>query len=130
MYKSQPKLCTSLTLPGPSHPPSPTPACLQVYPNTFLGEGSMYESRWWKYLVWAWEAAVYNPLLDLEAWGLPLAALALVAYLGRRWYLPAARGWAARQQLGGRLRLWWGQRVRGGGRAAHVKTAEDRDLNV
>ena len=49
----------------------------------------MYDSAWWRKVVATWEVVVYNPLLDLETWGLPLVVLvaagALAARCRHRW---------------------------------------------
>lgn len=97
-------------------PHAPTCLRLQVYPRTFLGsEATMFDRPWWRWLVRAWEAIVYNPILDLERAGLPLAVVAAAALLTRRWWQPALRR---------RLQRW-----RIGGRAAK-RAVNERDLDV
>ncbi len=98
-----------------------------MYPKTFLGEVSVYDSAWWKWLVWVWEAAVYNPLLDLEAWGLPLAVAAVLAYLCRRWYMHRLRAWwlARRGAAAARGGVWRLART-----PPRTKAGLDRDLDV
>lgn len=102
----------------------------------------MYDTAWWGWLVWLWEAAVYNPLLDLGAWGLPLAALGALAYLTRRWHWPRLAGWWGARGGGGSggggrtppaagggsvLWRWLRGRRRGD---PHDKQQLDRDLDV
>ena len=76
---------------------------LQVYPRTFLAsEATMFDSPWWRWLVGAWEAVVWNPVLDLERAGLPLAVAGAAATLTRRWWQPALRRRLMRRQRGAR----------------------------
>ena len=56
---------------------------LEVAPKFYFtaalkGEG-MFESRWWSTASKVWEAAVYNPVLDMDVAG-PILAVALVAF--------------------------------------------------
>ena len=104
-----------------------SPPRRQVYPKTFLGEASLYDQAWWRWLVAAWEAAVFNPLLDLQAAGAPLAAAVLVAYLTRRrWTQRLKAWWQARAGMQGLL-LFWRRR-----RPSHsqAKAQMERDLDV
>ena len=107
---------------------------LQIYPRTFLGEESMYDKSWWKWLVRVWEALVYNPILDLGFWGPPLTVAALLAYLSRPWYWHRLRAWLAIRRLASRGRgggsgvlggLW-----RLGWPPPRSKARLDRDLDV
>ena len=88
---------------------------LQVYPRTFLGSSaSMFDTGWWQTLVVGWEGVVNNPIIDVEAWGFPLAAV-------------AAAGWLTRRRWAGRVRGCCGRvRPRGG----KTKTHANRDLDV
>jgi hypothetical protein len=58
-------------------------AFLQLWPRAFVGGASMFEAGWWRRVVAAWEAVVWNPLARLApGWGgaglLALLALCLV----------------------------------------------------
>ncbi|KAI3428317.1 hypothetical protein D9Q98_006697 [Chlorella vulgaris] len=92
---------------------------LQVYPRTFMGEASMYDKGWWLLLVRVWEAVVFNPLMDLERVGLPLAVVAALGTLTRRWWRP-------------RLAACWRRRKLRGSTAHKQRAATglDRDLDV
>lgn len=70
---------------------------LQLYPRTFLGSSSsMFDTGGWQMMVSAWETVVNNPIVDVETWGLPIAALTVLAYVTRRrWWAPLAKGWCA-----------------------------------
>lgn len=89
---------------------------LQVYPKTYIGDGSMYDAGWWMVLVQCWEVVVYNPVMDLGRWGLPLGIFLLAAVLLRRWWLRPLKGWWRRRYL---------RRP-----AAKQSTDSGRDLNV
>eukprot|EP00889_Picochlorum_renovo_P001452 jgi/Picre1/28482/NNA_003886.t1 len=59
-------------------------ASTKVYPRTFIGtSSSMFETQGWKMVTKAWEAVVDNPIVDLQAYGLPLVAVFLVLYVAR-----------------------------------------------
>lgn len=90
---------------------------MQIYPRSFLGSSTMFEQQWWQMLVRVWEVAASNPLLDLGAWGWPLAALLLAVLGSRRWWLPRLRIMARRALLKRK-------------RAFTPKDFRDRDLNV
>ncbi|GAB4814626.1 hypothetical protein N2152v2_001672 [Parachlorella kessleri] len=107
---------------------------LQIYPRTFLGEESMYDKSWWRWLVRIWEALVYNPILDLGFWGPPLTIAALLAYLSRRWYWHRLRAWLASRLLASRGRGGGGGVLGGlwrlGWPPPRSKARLDRDLDV
>jgi hypothetical protein len=72
---------------------------LQVWPKMWVGSaGGMYEAGWWVALVSAWEAVVYNPLLDLGGWGVPLVGAAAAAAATRRRWAPAAARFCGRRR--------------------------------
>lgn len=72
---------------------------LQVYPRTFLGSSSsMFDTAWWQTLVAGWEAAVNNPVVDVERWGLPLVLVLGVAYFTRRHWLWRVHGLVGRRR--------------------------------
>lgn len=54
---------------------------VQLYPKITFGVGNMYKSFGWRKLVAAWELVIYNPVLDLETWWLPLMVGAVAAAL-------------------------------------------------
>jgi hypothetical protein len=74
-------------------------AFLQIYPRTFIGDQSMYDKSGWHLLVRGWEAAVYNPVMDLERVGVPLLILTAAAAVTRRWWLPRVQAWQRRRRL-------------------------------
>jgi hypothetical protein len=84
-----------------------------------MGEASMYDKGWWLLLVRVWEAVVFNPLMDLERVGLPLAVVAALGTLTRRWWRP-------------RLAACWRRRKLRGSTAHKQRAATglDRDLDV
>jgi hypothetical protein len=91
----------------------------------------MYDKPWWGALVRGWEAVVYNPVLDLERWGVPLAAGAFVVLAGRRLWRPALLGWWARRRRlapGERREAKARQDVPGG--VLRGQQLRYRDLNV
>jgi hypothetical protein len=73
---------------------------MQAYPRITMGSARMYDAAWWKRVVAVWETVVYNPLLDLETWWLPLLLLAAAGgllYRNRhRW--PASWLWRSRRK--------------------------------
>jgi hypothetical protein len=62
----------------------------QVYPKLYLSGGSMYDAKWWRWLVRGWELTVWNPVLDLDRWGPILLPSGVFAWLA--WKLWRRRG--------------------------------------
>jgi hypothetical protein len=58
---------------------------MQAYPRITLAGAQMYESKWWRKVAATWEIVIYNPVFDLETWGLPLIVVAAVAVLALRY---------------------------------------------
>lgn len=54
----------------------------------FLMSGSMFEQKWWLWLVASWEAVASNPLTDLGRGGWALVLLAVAAAALRSWWRP------------------------------------------
>lgn len=68
---------------------------LQIWPRTFVGSGSsFFETDGWQSAVKLWEAAINNPILNVEAYGMPFGILILLLFLTRKKWWP---------KLGGRL---------------------------
>lgn len=81
---------------------------LQVYPKLYLSGGSMYDAKWWGWLVRVWELTVWNPVLpDLGLWGpiaLPAGVFAWLAWkLWRRCGAQWQQRWAARRRRSKRV---------------------------
>lgn len=83
---------------------------LQVYPKLYLSGGSMYDAKWWGWLVRGWELTVWNPVLpDLGLWGpvaLPAGVFAWLAWklwrrCGGRWQQVSTRGPVGRRAATG-----------------------------
>ncbi len=69
----------------------------QVYPKLYLNGGSMYDAKWWRWLVRGWELTVWNPVLDLDRWGPVLLPGGVVAWVGWKAWRRFGGGW---QQVG------------------------------
>ncbi|KAE8668823.1 Guanylate-binding family protein isoform 2 [Hibiscus syriacus] len=71
---------------------------LETYTRLFWSSESLYYNPVWHYIVATWEAIVYNPILDLDRWAIPVGCMAALSVLywrcyGRRkhksrWLLP------------------------------------------
>lgn len=61
---------------------------MQFGPKVTVGNAAMYRSLWWRRIAGAWDFVVFNPVLDLETWWLPLllvAAILTAAFQFTRW---------------------------------------------
>ncbi|KAK8693937.1 hypothetical protein V6N13_071504 [Hibiscus sabdariffa] len=71
---------------------------LETYTRIFWSSESLYYNPVWHYIVSTWEAIVYNPILDLDRWAIPIGCMLALSILywrcyGRRkhkprWLLP------------------------------------------
>ena len=77
---------------------------MQVYPKLYLSGGSMYDAVWWSVLVKAWEAMVYNRVLDLEQWWQILLPASVVGFIGWKIWSRWLRSWWQRRRDKQRLK--------------------------
>ncbi|KAL3683680.1 hypothetical protein R1sor_001702 [Riccia sorocarpa] len=54
---------------------------LEVYMHLFWSAESLHYNPTWQLVVGVWEAVVYNPVLDLDRWAVPLAWLSVAAFI-------------------------------------------------
>lgn len=53
---------------------------LQVYPKLYMSGGSIYDSRWWRWLLRGWEATVWSGI-DLQRWAPVCVPIAVASWL-------------------------------------------------
>ncbi|KAK8961907.1 hypothetical protein KSP40_PGU005221 [Platanthera guangdongensis] len=70
---------------------------LETYTRMFWTSESLYYNPAWHVIVAVWESFVYNPILDLDKWAIPLGSLILLSVLYWRCY--------GRRKVGGRSLL-------------------------
>lgn len=71
---------------------------LETYTRMFWSAESLYYNPIWHVIVGTWETVVYNPILDLDRWAIPVCVMAALLVLywrcsgrkkyGSRWLLP------------------------------------------
>uniref|UniRef100_A0A1D1ZEI7 Guanylate-binding protein 4 n=1 Tax=Anthurium amnicola TaxID=1678845 RepID=A0A1D1ZEI7_9ARAE len=71
---------------------------LETYTRMFWSAESLYYNPAWHFIVSTWEAIVYNPILDLDRWAIPLGVVLIIVLLywrcngrrkhGQRSFLP------------------------------------------
>lgn len=59
---------------------------LETYTRMFWSAESLYYNPAWHFIVAAWEAIVYSPILDLDRWAIPIGVLLLIFLLYWRCY--------------------------------------------
>ncbi|KAK2401670.1 guanylate-binding protein [Trifolium repens] len=73
---------------------------LETYTKMFWSVESLYYNPAWQFIVASWETPVYNPILDLDRWAIPLGVMMTVFIIywwsygrkyGSQWLLPLYR---------------------------------------
>ncbi|KAL2635536.1 hypothetical protein R1flu_007015 [Riccia fluitans] len=54
---------------------------LESYMHLFWSAESLYYNPTWQLVIGVWEAIVYNPVLDLDRWAVPLAWVSVAAFI-------------------------------------------------
>ncbi|XP_039793633.1 atlastin-3-like isoform X3 [Panicum virgatum] len=72
-------------------------AFLETYTRLFWSSESLYYNPVWHVVVSTWETIVYNPILDLDRWAIPI--LAVLSFLAIYWRCLGGRKGIARSLL-------------------------------
>lgn len=96
----------------------------EVAPKLAL-DRSLYDSSLWRWTTWLWESVIYNPLIDLDKYGIPVLVAVAVALL-------LARGWAFVRgvRAAGGLRAYWRRSRKDKLKARRAPDLEGKDLEV